>query len=159
MNICIKTVFFALIFILADIYLLVTMNKKNITNPFINSLDVEKKQRYENIVEERTLIYIKSIFIGLLISIVYFMILPKGNILKPRNMSKISVASISLVILYLTTYFTYTLYPKTDYMVLHLETENQKLEWVNVYKQMQFQYHLSFIVGFIGVSILYYGIC
>ena len=44
MNFCYKTVFFALIFVFADILLLLLINKKQLTNNFAQSLDVEKKK-------------------------------------------------------------------------------------------------------------------
>ena len=105
------------------------------------------------------MIYIKSIFLGLIISLIYMFLIPKDLFIKPKNYSKSFIIAISLIIFYLTTYFSYILHPKTDYMVLHLDSEVQKLEWVKVYKYMQFYYHLSFVLGFIGVSILYTGIC
>ena len=43
MNLCYKTVFFALIFLLSDIYLLFLINKKQVVNPLVESLDIEKK--------------------------------------------------------------------------------------------------------------------
>ena len=77
MKICNKSIFFASIFILADIYLLVMVNQKAITSPFVNSLDIGKKEIYKNIVNERTMIYIKSIFTALFISLVYYFTFPK----------------------------------------------------------------------------------
>ena len=59
MNFCYKTVFFALIFVFADILLLLLINKKQLTNNFAQSLDVEKKEIYKNIIQERRLIYFK----------------------------------------------------------------------------------------------------
>ena len=135
------------------------VNKKAITSPFMNTLDVGKQTIYKNIINERTMIYIKSIFTALFISLAYYFAFPKNNFLKPRNMTKFSLASISLVIFYFVSYLFYILYPKTDYMILHLDTETERLEWLKVYKSMQFEYHMSFVVGFIGISILYYGIC
>ena len=159
MNFCYKTVFFALIFVFADILLLLLINKKQLTNNFAQSLDVEKKEIYKNIIQERRLIYFKSIFIGLLVSLLYMYALPKNNFLKPKNLSRFFVTTLSLIILYLSIYFSYILHPKTDYMVLHLDTQLQREQWINVYKNMQYYYHLSFVLSFISISILYYGIC
>tara|TARA_X000000950_G_scaffold143246_1_gene177482 strand:- start:384 stop:866 length:483 start_codon:yes stop_codon:yes gene_type:complete len=159
MNLCYKTVFFALIFLLSDIYLLFLINKKQVVNPLVESLDIEKKEIYNNIVEERSMIYFKSIFIGIFVSLTYYLVLPRNKFFKPKSLSKFFIASISLVILYLTIYFTYILHPKSDYMVLHLDTEQQRVEWIKVYKYMQFYYHLSFVLSFITLAILYYGLC
>ena len=159
MNFCYKTNYFALIFILSNILVFIFIKNNDVTKKFKSTLDVEKKQIYDKITNERMLLYLKSFFIGILLSLVYIFAFPKNNFLKPKNLSKLNQVAISLVILYLGIYFSYILYPKSDYMVLHLDNEMQKLEWLKVYKYMQFYYHLSFVLGFIGISLLYYGLC
>lgn len=159
MNICYKTYYFTLIFLISEILILLFLRFNNKTKNFVDVLDIEKRNIYNKITNERMMIYIKSIFLGLIISLIYMFLIPKDLFIKPKNYSKSFIIAISLIIFYLTTYFSYILHPKTDYMVLHLDSEVQKLEWVKVYKYMQFYYHLSFVIGFIGVSILYTGIC
>lgn len=159
MNICYKTYYFTLIFLISEILILLFLRFNNKTKNFVDVLDIEKRNIYNKITNERMMIYIKSIFLGLIISLIYMFLIPKDIFIKPKNYSKSFIIAISLIIFYLTTYFSYILHPKTDYMVLHLDSEVQKLEWVKVYKYMQFYYHLSFVIGFIGVSILYTGIC
>ena len=105
------------------------------------------------------MIYIKSIFIALLSSLSYMYLVPRDTFFKPRNMSKFNIVALSVVIYYIVSYQMYILYPKTDYMMLHLDSENEKLAWLKVYRNMQYNYHLSFVLGFIGVCILFIGIC
>ena len=39
-------------------------------------------------------------------------------------------------------------------MVLHLESKKEKKAWLNIYKTMQFNYHLGFVLGLIGMGLL-----
>lgn len=159
MNICTHTIFIALIFIFADMAFVYNTYSKTLKSDFYNSLDVGKKAIYDNIVQERTMIYIKSIFVAFLLSFIYFAIIPKGIFFKPLRMSKMSISAISIIIFYIVSYNFYILYPKSDYMMLHLDNEVQKLSWLKIYKDMQYNYHLSYVIGFIGVSILFIGLC
>jgi len=65
------------------------------------------------------------------------------------------VASITFV----TNYLFYILYPKTDYMLLHLNDKTQIQGWLNIYKKMQFKFHLGFVLGIVAVIIYSYGFC
>ena len=65
------------------------------------------------------------------------------------------VASITFV----TNYLFYILYPKTDYMLLHLNDKTQIQGWLNIYKKMQFKFHLGFVLGIIAVIVYAYGFC
>ena len=71
---------------------------------------------------------------------------------------KIKTSTMSLVciigaITFTTNYLYYILYPKTDYMLLHLNDKKQIEGWLNVYKSMQFKFHLGFVFGIIAVII------
>lgn len=59
-------------------------------------------------------------------------------------------------ITFLTHYFYYMLSPKSDWMILHLK-EDQMKDWLYVYRNMQYNYHLSFVVGIIATMILAYS--
>ena len=158
-KLCITTVFISLIFILADVVFIYNTYSSSVKSNFYQSLDVGKKAIYDNIVQERTIIYIKSIFIALVSAMTYMYLIPKGNFLKPRNMTKSSIIAISIIIFYMISYKIYILHPKTDYMMLHLDNESEKLAWLDVYRNMQFNFHMSFVLGFIGVCILFIGLC
>ena len=79
----------------------------------------------------------------------------KKNVSVSQNCSWIN-ACVAVVIMSFVTYFYYILIPKTDYMILHLKTNKQHREWLNVYKTMQFDYHVSFVYSLLVVALLSY---
>ena len=56
-------------------------------------------------------------------------------------------------------YFFYILHPKSDYMVLHLKNLEEKQAWLNIYKTMQFNYHLGFVLGLVGMIFIGNSFC
>ena len=72
-----------------------------------------------------------------------------------------STASVCLVgaITLATNYFYYILHPKSDYMILHLEEENQRLLWLSVYRNMQFKYHIGLLLGIVASMFLAKSMC
>ena len=58
-----------------------------------------------------------------------------------------------------TNYFYYILHPKSDYMILHLEEESQRLIWLKVYRNMQVKYHIGLVLGIIASMFLAKSIC
>jgi fructose-specific phosphotransferase system IIC component len=126
---------------------------------FKNTLTKEQQVLYEKIIDERKKIYYGGFLLGIVLSFiaVYF-----GNKLLFSKYSKSSalpkicmIASITFV----TNYLFYILYPKTDYMLLHLNDKTQIQGWLNIYKKMQFKFHLGFILGIVAVIIYSYGFC
>jgi hypothetical protein len=66
---------------------------------------------------------------------------------------------IVLAISFTVNYFYYILSPKSDYMILHLNTPNERMAWLNIYKTMQLNYHLGFALGLIGMMFVGKSIC
>ena len=58
---------------------------------------------------------------------------------------------------FVTAYFYYILSPKKEWMVTHLKTQEQKEQWLDIYKTMQWSYHLSFLLGILAVLSLAKG--
>jgi hypothetical protein len=50
----------------------------------------------------------------------------------------------------LTNYFYYILAPKSDSMVIHLDKEEQRIEWMKINKIMTFKYHIGLLLGIIA---------
>lgn len=61
---------------------------------------------------------------------------------------------LSGIILILTTVIVYYVLPKSDYMIQHLTTEEQKLSWLKVSRN----FHKKKMVGFILAIVLYFCI-
>jgi uncharacterized membrane protein YkgB len=43
--------------------------------------------------------------------------------------------------------------PKTDWMLNHIKTNEQNKIWLEMYKTMQFNYHMGFVIGIIAVGV------
>ena len=142
-NLCI----IAVVFLIANIFTIVSCNSDNYKQNFKNLLTKQQNLIYEKITRERTIIYYSGYALGIILSILTIFIMTK--------IMKIKLATISLVciigaITFTTNYLYYILYPKSDYMLLHLNDKKQIEGWLDIYKTMQFKFHLGFVFGIIA---------
>ena len=145
-NLCI----IAVVFLIANIFTIVSCNSDNYKQNFKNLLTKQQNLIYEKITTERTIIYYSGYALGIILSILTIFIMTK--------IMKIKLATTSLVciigaITFTTNYLYYILYPKSDYMLLHLNDKKQIEGWLDIYKTMQFKFHLGFVFGIIAVII------
>jgi len=146
--ICLKSCAVGLVFIFATIFMTLIIDKQKIFKDYVNLLNKEQLNKYNNIVNERKNISLNGYLLGLLLSLVF--------IVFNYNLKKISkglVICLTSSIMFLTHYFYYILSPKTDWMVLHLD-DKQRIEWLKVYRTMQFSYHYSLLIGVLSVMII-----
>ena len=156
-NLCKIPCMISLLFIFSMIYM---SFGPHITSPGLftnlqNVLDKDQLSIYRSIVSERSSLHLTGYGIGFILSalIIYY------NRSLPEN-KKITTAPLMCIVgavTFLTNYFYYILSPKSNWMVLHLRTKEQKKQWLNVYKNMQWNYHFSFLLGIIGVVFLARG--
>jgi len=149
--ICGTTCIIALVFLIANIYTILSCsNNKKDKIEFLNVLSSEQKNTYEKLINERKNIYYMGYIVGILLSILILFIMKK--ILKIR-FNNISLVCLVGSIVFVTNYLFYILYPKSDYMLLHLTDKRQITEWLKIYRKMQFKFHLGFVLGIIAVMI------
>lgn len=154
--ICNTTCFIALIFLVANVYTIFSCSNDNYKQEFKNTLTNEQKITYEKIIDERKRIYYYGFILGILLSILFIFV---NNKIFKKKLNNISSVCLVGTITFITNYLFYILYPKTDYMLLHLNDKTQIQGWLNIYKKMQFKFHLGFVLGIIAVMILSYGVC
>jgi hypothetical protein len=150
---------FASVFLIANIYTMFSCSNDNNKQEFKNTLTQEQQVLYEQIIQERKKIYYGGFLLGIVLS---FIALYFGNKLVFMNNTKSSaLPKICMIatITFVTNYLFYILYPKTDYMLLHLNDKTQIQGWLAIYKKMQFKFHLGFVLGIIAVIIYSYGFC
>jgi hypothetical protein len=157
--VCYGSCMFASVFLIANIYTMFSCSNDNNKQEFKNTLTQEQQVLYEQIIQERKKIYYGGFLLGIVLSFiaVYF-----GNKLMFTNNTKSSaLPKICMIatITFVTNYLFYILYPKTDYMLLHLNDKTQIQGWLTIYKKMQFKFHLGFVLGIIAVIIYSYGFC
>ena len=124
---------------------------KKESNEFTASLDTEQLRQFENIKAERWNIFIKStiasIITGLVVLYVYL------NSDAPK-MNTYAIGCLFMGVALFVQYFWYILTPKNKWMIEILDKQNQRSEWVDVYREYQKTFHLGLLIGAVG----YYAI-
>lgn len=149
--ICGITCIIALVFLIANIYIIFSCsNNKELKKNFLNVLNEEQKITYEKIIDERKNIYYGGYILGIFLSFIGYFSIKKFTTMRFNKMSLICFVG---AITFVTNYLFYILYPKSDYMLLHLNDKKQIQEWLNIYRTMQFKFHIGFVVGILAVMI------
>jgi hypothetical protein len=143
-------------FLIANLYVTFTADKIKQKDDFYNTLSQDKIERYEGIINERRTIYLKGYGLGLILAFISLFLYEKfGWNDKKKGLNKVCfIGGITLLV----NYFYYMLSPKTDYMILHLNKENQRKEWLKINKTMQFKYHIGLLLGIIASMVLAYAV-
>ena len=145
-----------LMFLIANLYVSFSADKTKQKQDFYNTLTEDKIEKYESIISERRGIYLKGYGLGLILAFIsLFLYQEIGWSDKRKGLNKICfIGGITLLV----NYFYYMLSPKMDYMILHLNEENQRKEWLNINKTMQFNYHIGLLLGIIASMVLAYAV-
>ena len=145
-----------LMFLIANLYVTFTADKTKQKQEFYNTLSEDKIEKYENIIKERRGIYLKGYGLGLILAFLSLFLYEKFGLNdKRKGLNKICfIGGITLLV----NYFYYMLSPKTDYMILHLNEENQREKWLTINKTMQFKYHIGLLLGIIASMVLAYSV-
>ena len=140
-------------FIIATIWMNISMrNKSTFETTYLKLLDNRQKDIYNKIKIERANIAMSGYGAGLLLSLLLIVL----NYISSRkhSLSTTSMACLTGAVTFSVQYFYYILSPKTDFMVLHLESREQREAWLKIYKQCQYNYHLGLVIGIIGAILL-----
>lgn len=140
----------SLIFIIGMIYFYNATSKSEVVKQYKTRLPKDLQIRYENISRERMMISYYGYGLGVLLSlvIIFYNIKMKGKLL-----SNASLVCIVLSVSFFTNYFYYMLSPKTDWMLNHVKNPEETKAWLQMYREMQFNYHLGLVLGIIGVGV------
>jgi len=152
---CGKTCFVAIIFLIANLYTSLTGINEKDKHQFYKTLNDKQIELYENLVNERKNISMQGYVLGIIISIIVIVI----NMLMKNNLSNIPLICLIGSIAFVTNYLYYILSPKSTYMVLHLQNEEQKKQWLRIYRLMQYKFHSGLVFGIIAVIVMTMSIC
>lgn len=144
---CPYTCLFALMLIISTIYFHCVVNKNKTVNQYRSQLPTNLQIIYDKISTERLRISYYGYALGLILSFIIIY-------LYHNKLTKISLICLVIIVSFFTNYFYYILSPKTDYMLNHIGSPELVKLWLNMYKEMQYNYHFSFIVGIISTAIL-----
>jgi uncharacterized membrane protein YfcA len=141
--VCYITCAFAVAFLVASLYIMFTTQPKSSEMP----LNPKEKIIYQSIVKERLKIYLIASFIGAILGIIY--ILAMKN--KTSNWSLICTA---VLIFFLVQLVIYMIYPKSDYMLNHINNNTQARAWLEMYNGMMRKFWIGFFLGLIGYGLI-----
>jgi hypothetical protein len=117
-----------------------------------DQLNVEQRQVYDRLAKERLHISIQGYILGFVFSFFIIMYNYKKKHIKPT-----SVVCLVLATSFITNYFYYMLTPKSDWLLNHVESREQTQAWLQMYKQMQYYYHMGMVLGIVGVGVFAYA--
>lgn len=119
-----------------------------VTHEFVATLDDNQRAIYQTIVEERFRIFMVGSLLGILLGIAYLWYAMR---MKLHVGMRVCVA---LVIFLGVPYMYYSLAPKSQWMLNHLNDQKQVNEWLDVYRFMKWRCHIGFLLGVVGYLLL-----
>ena len=138
------------VFVIGMIYMTNAMTNTDLVRKYQDQLPETLQNTYKSIVEDRTRIYYTGYILGFILSAL--LILYNTQILKSR-LSTTTMVCTTLTISFITSYFYYMLSPKTPHMLEHIKTQEQTMAWLEMYKGMQYHYHVGMLIGLVAVGI------
>ena len=142
------------VFVIGMIYFYNATDKSGITKRYKEILSPELQERYERITNERRNISYYGYVLGVLISLVIIFYNLK---LKGVKMNTFSLVCTVMATAFLTNYFYYMLSPKSDWMLNHMDNQEEVKAWLQMYRGMQYNYHMGMALGIIAVGVLAYA--
>lgn len=149
--VCVITCSVAIMFLVATIYLNISSAEKETLCKYRDQLTPELKKIHKKIVKERMDIANQGYFLGFAISLI--VILMNYYQHKDKKMSTVSIVCIVLGVTFTVQYFYYMIHPKTDWMLNHIKDPKQAKAWLNMYKEMQRDYHIGLLLGLVAVGV------
>jgi len=140
----------SLIFVIGMIYFYNMTNKSEIVKQYKSSLSNELKTKYDKISQERLKISYQGYALGVLLSLglIFYNLKIKGT-----KISNSTLVCLVVATAFVTNYFYYILHPKSDWMLNHLNNQKEVNAWLQMYREMQFNYHSGLVLGIIAVGI------
>ncbi len=139
------------VFIIGMIYFYNITGKSEIVRHYKSSLTTDLQKKYDSISQERLSISYQGYALGFIFSlcIIYYN-------LKMKHVKMTNAALVCTVVAtsFMTNYFYYILHPKSDWMLKHIQNKEEIRAWLQMYREMQYNYHLGLALGIIGVGIL-----
>jgi hypothetical protein len=141
------------IFVIGMIYFYNISDKSAVVKHYKSSLSSDLQKRYEKITKERMNISYQGYALGVILSLV--IIFYNVRIKSPSNrMNTTSLVCTVIATAFVTNYFYYMLSPKSDWMLNHMNNQEEVKAWLLMYREMQFNYHSGMVLGIIAVGIL-----
>ena len=148
---CLLSCAISAIFIIGMIYFYNMTNKSKIVKAYKEKMPPDLQKRYETISNERMRISYQGYALGFVLSLLFIFYNYKIMGFKMGNTSLVCTV---IAVSFITNYFYYMLSPKSDWMLNHMNSQDQVKGWLLMYREMQFNYHAGLALGIIAVGIM-----
>jgi len=138
------------VFIISMIYFYNMTDKSEIVKHYKDKLSIPLQKRYEKITEERKKISYHGYILGFILSL---FIIFYNTKMRGYKMNTFSLVCMVMAVCFLTNYFYYILSPKTDWMLNHTSNQEEVKAWLQMYREMSYNYHMGLLLGIIGVGV------
>jgi hypothetical protein len=138
------TICSAAIVILISSVFMMFLKDHNLFFKFMNTLNKEQKEIYHKIIKERLSLYFGGMLLGIFLGLLYLFYNKKSE----RSIC------IFIVIVFITKMIVYKGYPKSTYMLYHLDKKEQVDAWTDIYRYMKKIWMLSFVFAIISYVLL-----
>ena len=154
-TICTKSCLIAIFFMVSMFYFTIKGDDYQFIQDFKDTLNEEQLEKYYSIKNERLSIYLRGYFAGFTLALIFIIL----KYYTDDMISTLEAVCLTLSSSYFCSYFYYILHKKSDYMILYLDKQNQREEWLNVYTTMQRNHHLGLLFGLLAVGFLTFSVC
>ena len=151
---CTITCFLAAVILVAMIVMSLMVQYDPFIKSYRDQLSKETKLVYDKIVEERGRLFFTGYVIGFAVSVALIAVNIK---LLKQKIPVSAMVCLTVVVSTVISHLYYTLSPKTAYMVSLLKTDKERADWLQVYKSMQFYFHISYALGIAAVGVFSYA--
>jgi glucan phosphoethanolaminetransferase (alkaline phosphatase superfamily) len=149
--VCSLSLSVAIVFIVGMIYMNCISNSNDVIKNYREKLSSEMQEKYDKISNERASIYFQGYGIGLLFSLIFIIY---NYAYKKEKLKWPYLFFSSIAICFIVNYFYYKIYPKSDWLLNYVKTPEETKAWLNLYKELQKNYHIGLVIGLAGVGIL-----
>ena len=149
--VCSLSLTISLIFIIGMIYMNCISDSNDVIKSYREKLSHELQEKYDKISKERASIYFTGYGIGFLVSLLFIIY---NYTIKKDKLKWPYVLLSSIAICFIVNYFYYKIYPKSDWLLNYVKTPEETKAWLQLYKELQKNYHIGLVIGLIAVGIL-----
>ena len=133
----------AIVILLSSVFMMF-LKDHNLFLKFMNTLNKDQKEIYNKIIKERLSLYFGGMLLGIFLGLLYLFYNKKSE----RSIC------IFIVIVFVTKMIVYKGYPKSTYMLYHLDKKEQVDAWTDIYTYMKKIWMLSFVFSIISYVLL-----
>jgi len=126
-------------------------NSNSVIKSYREKLPLNMQEKYDEISKERASIYFQGYGVGLLFSLVFLIYNYK---FKKEKLKWPYLVLTTISICFIVNYFYYKIYPKSDWLLNYVKTQEESKAWLNLYKELQTNYHIGLVYGLIGAGLL-----